>query len=62
MQEDMAQLRNLVQTQSRFDIPVESPLSLSIEKVNIDRPLKNPALDQFDGSTDPSGFLNTFDR
>ncbi|XP_074377708.1 uncharacterized protein LOC141719230 [Apium graveolens] len=61
MQEDMAQLRDLVKTQSRFEAPVESPLSRSIEKAKIYRTLKTPALDQFDGSTDPSGFLNTFD-
>ncbi|XP_074362650.1 uncharacterized protein LOC141702951 [Apium graveolens] len=61
MQEDMAQLRDLVKTQSRFEALVESPLSRSIEKAKIDRNLKPPTLDQFDGSTDPSGFLNTFD-
>ncbi|XP_074352203.1 uncharacterized protein LOC141691377 [Apium graveolens] len=61
MQEDMAQLRDLVKMQSRFEAPVESPLSRSIEKAKIDRTLKTPTVDQFDGSTDPSGFLNTFD-
>lgn len=57
----MAQLRDLIHTQSRFETPAESRLSRSIEKSKIDGTLKTPAIDQFDGSADPLWVLNTFD-
>lgn len=61
MQDDMAQLRDHVRAQSGFDVVSESPLTRAVETARIDRTLKIPSIDQFDGSSDPSGFLNTFD-
>lgn len=39
---------------------MESPLSQEIESSIIDRNLKIPALNKFDGSGDPNDFLNIF--
>lgn len=61
MQEEMAQMRDYMRTQSGFEAPIESPLVRNIEIAKIDRTLKTLSLDHFDGSSDPSGFLNTFD-
>ncbi|XP_074356705.1 uncharacterized protein LOC141696464 [Apium graveolens] len=61
MQEEIAQMRTIMRNQSGFEIVSESPLSLVLEKARIDRTLKMPALDHFDGSSDPLAFLNTFD-
>ncbi|KAL8098061.1 hypothetical protein AgCh_030993 [Apium graveolens] len=61
MQEEIAQMRTLMRNQEGFETVSESPLSLVLEKARIDRTLKTPALDHFDGSSDPLAFLNTFD-
>ncbi|XP_074374486.1 uncharacterized protein LOC141714889 [Apium graveolens] len=61
MQEKIAQMRTLMRNQAGFETVSESPLSLVLEKARIDRTLKTPALDHFDGSSDPLAFLNTFD-
>ncbi|XP_074342949.1 uncharacterized protein LOC141680690 [Apium graveolens] len=61
MQEEIAQMRTLMRNQAGFQTISESPLSLMLEKARIDRTLKTPALDHFDGSSDPLAFLNTFD-
>ncbi|XP_074362987.1 uncharacterized protein LOC141703346 [Apium graveolens] len=61
MQEEIAQMRTLMRNQAGFETVSESPLSLVLEKARIDRTLKTPALDHFDGSSDPLAFLNTFD-
>lgn len=39
----------------------ESPLMERIENAKINRDLKVPPIDSFDGSTDPSDFINLFD-
>ncbi|XP_074369539.1 uncharacterized protein LOC141710961 [Apium graveolens] len=39
----------------------ESPLSVKIENAKINRDLKVPPINSFDGSTDPSDFINLFD-
>ncbi|KAL8110540.1 hypothetical protein AgCh_026314 [Apium graveolens] len=62
MQEEIAQMRTIMRNQSGFETISESPLSLILEKARIDRTLKTPALDHFDGSSDPLAFLNTFDE
>lgn len=61
LQDDVAQMRNLIQNPSAGEISTESPLTRAIEKARIDRTLKTPSVDQFDGSSDPTSFLNTFD-
>lgn len=61
MHDEMAQMRDYMRTQSGFEAPIESPLARNIEVAKIDRTLKTPSLDHFDRSSDPSGFLNTFD-
>ncbi|XP_074336384.1 uncharacterized protein LOC141673532 [Apium graveolens] len=52
---------NIMRNQSGFETVSESPLSIVLEKARIDRTLKTPSLDHFDGSSDPLAFLNTFD-
>ncbi|KAL8094931.1 hypothetical protein AgCh_036442 [Apium graveolens] len=61
MQEEISQMHTIMRNQSGFETVSESPLSLVLEKSRIDRTLKTPALDHFDGSSDPLAFLNTFD-
>lgn len=61
MKEDMAQLRDNVRTQSGFEVHLESPFTRVVKKARIDKSLKTPSHDQFDESSDPSGFLKTFD-
>ncbi|XP_074377700.1 uncharacterized protein LOC141719221 [Apium graveolens] len=61
MQEEIAQMRSIMRNQSGFETISESPLSLLLEKARIDRTLKTPSLDHFDGSSDPLAFFNTFD-
>lgn len=62
MQDDMAQLRDYVGTQSGLEVTMKSPLARALETARIDRSLKTSSLDRFDGSSYPSEFLNTFDR
>ena len=42
-------------------LPGDSPLSEDIEIAKIDRHLKIPSIEQFDGTTDPLDFINMFD-
>ena len=46
----------------RAEIPSESPLSEDLEGAKINRRLKIPPINQFDGSSDPNDFSNTFDE
>ena len=61
LQNDIALCKDFIRTQSGAEIPSESPLSEDLEGAKINRRLKIPPINQFDGSTDPSDFLNTFD-
>ena len=62
LQSDFAVFKDFMRTQTGgVELPSESPLSEDIENAKIDRHLKIPSIDQFDGSTDPSDFINLFD-
>lgn len=61
IREDLEACRTFIRNQAGQEISSESPLSRDIEIARIDRTLKMPSLDHFDGTSDPSGFLNTFD-
>lgn len=61
-EEDMALIKNFIRTQSGgLEVVTESPLAEYIENAKINRDLKVPPIESFDGSTDPSDFINLFD-
>lgn len=61
-EEDVALLKNFIRTQSGgLEVISESPLAELIENAKINRELKVPPIESFDGSTDPSDFINLFD-
>nr|XP_017245509.1 PREDICTED: uncharacterized protein LOC108217176 [Daucus carota subsp. sativus] len=60
--EEFALMKEQLKSQPRgFDFPSGNPLSIDIENAKIDRNIKIPSVELFDGSTDPSDFLNMFD-
>ena len=62
LQDDVALCKNFIRTHSTgLEVSHESPLSEDIESSKIDRRLKVPPIEQFDGSSDPADFINLFD-
>ena len=62
IQDDLAVCKDYVRNQAGgFDTLNDSPLTEDIENAPVDRHLKFPPMDHFDGTTDPADFLNTFD-
>ncbi|XP_074342795.1 uncharacterized protein LOC141680478 [Apium graveolens] len=60
--DDLSLIKNYIRTQSGgIEVPSESPLSVKIKNAKINRDLKVPPIESFDGSTDPSDFINLFD-
>lgn len=61
-EDDVALVKNFIQTKSFIlKISLESPLVEDLEKEKINKFLKVPPIELFDGSTDPSDFINLFD-
>ena len=62
IQDDLAVCKDYVRNQNGgFETLNDSPLTEDIENAPVDRHLKFPPMDHFDGTTDPADFLNTFD-
>lgn len=62
LKDDIALVKSFIRTQSGgLETPLESPLSEEIEHAKINRDLKVPPIELFDGSSDPSDFINVFD-
>ncbi|KAL8135551.1 hypothetical protein AgCh_010260 [Apium graveolens] len=60
--DDLSLIKNYIRTQSGgIEVASESPLSVKIENAKINRDLKVPPIESFDGSSDPSDFINLFD-
>ena len=58
----MTALKELLKTRSGgLEVPGDSPLSEDIENAKIDRHLKIPSIEQFDGTIDLMDFINMFD-
>lgn len=61
-EEDVALIKNFIRTQSGgLEVITESPLAEYTENAKINRDLKVPPIESFDGSTDPSDFINLFE-
>lgn len=61
--DDLSLIKNYIRTQSGgIEVASESPLSVKIENAKINRDLKAPPIESFDGSSDPSDSINLFDK
>ncbi|XP_017224785.1 uncharacterized protein LOC108201008 [Daucus carota subsp. sativus] len=62
IQDDLAVCKDYVRNQAGgLETLNDSPLTEDIENAPVDRHLKFPPMDHFDGTSDPADFLNTFD-
>lgn len=60
--DDLSLIKNYIRTQSEgMKVASKSPLPVKTENANINRELKVPYIDSFDGYADPSYFINLFD-
>lgn len=61
LRRDLAMCKDLMRTHCGLEVPNESPLSEDIENAKIDRRLKIPSIEPFDGTTNPLDFINVID-
>lgn len=61
-EDDVLMFKDFIKTHSgETDVSLKSPLSKRIERAKINKDLKVPSIDQFDGSANPAYFIHLFD-